>query len=272
MAGVHGSICTQPSRRSAIATCAADNANICRTPWTRAATPTRACSRRIRRSACPNAARLSIGWAITSTSRTLPSAAYLDSLAEERRVLIEKYRLRDLAFKAVGVGSVGTFCAIGLFATLDGDVLLLQLKQAERSVLAAHAGESAYENQGQRVVVGQRMMQAAPDVFLGWTKDMHGGRHFYVRQLKDSRLASVGAEIQGAALPFYARLCGRTLARAHARSGDSAMIAGYLGDGSSFDDAIAAFAIAYADQTVADHATFLAAIHNGRIAAVEEHA
>ena len=197
-------------------------------------------------------------------------AAYLDTLAEERRVLVQRYRLRDLAFKAVGVGSVGTFCAIGLFATADGDVLLLQLKEAQRSVLAAHAGDSRYTNQGERVVVGQRIMQAVSDVFLGWAQGGPEGRHFYVRQLKDPRLAAVGSRLGTDALAFYARLCGLTLARAHARSGDAAMIAGYLGDGDAFDDALAAFAIAYADQNDADFAAFTAAIHEGRIEARKE--
>jgi uncharacterized protein (DUF2252 family) len=196
-------------------------------------------------------------------------AAYVATLAEERRVLVERYRLRDVAFKAVGVGSVGTFCAIGLFATADRDTLLLQLKQAGRSVLAPYAGDSAYAQQGQRVVVGQRMLQAATDVFLGWAEDA-GGRQFYVRQLKDSRLARVGLRIEEAALPFYARLCGRTLARAHARAGDAARIAGYLGEGDAFDEALAGFALAYAVQTEADHAAFCAAIRAGRIEAIEE--
>jgi uncharacterized protein (DUF2252 family) len=196
-------------------------------------------------------------------------SAYASTLAEERRVLVERYQLQDVAFKAVGVGSVGTFCAIGLFATADGDTLLLQLKQANRSVLAPFAGESAYQQQGQRVVVGQRMLQAVSDVFLGWAEDA-SGRHFYVRQVKDSKLARVGARIQTAALPFYARLCGRTLARAHARSGDAARIAGYLGDGDAFDVALAGFALAYAEQTEADHAAFVAAIRAGRIEAIEE--
>jgi uncharacterized protein (DUF2252 family) len=197
-------------------------------------------------------------------------ASYLASLEEERRVLVERYRLRDVAFKAVGVGSVGMFCAIGLFATADHDILLLQLKAAQPSVLAPYAGDSAYANQGQRVVVGQRMMQAAPDVFLGWNKTVADERHFYVRLLKDSHLATIGATLDGGALPFYARLCGRTLARSHARSGDSAEISGYLGDGDSFDDAIAEFAIAYADQTNADYEAFLAAIRAGRIEAADE--
>ncbi len=196
--------------------------------------------------------------------------AYVETLSEERRVLVERYRLRDVAFKAVGVGSVGTFCAIGLFATADGDTLLLQIKEAQRSVLAPYAGDSDYANQGERVVVGQRMVQAAVDVFLGWAEGGPEHRNFYVRQLKDSRLAAVGANIAASALPFYARLCGRTLARAQARSGDAAKIAGYLGDGDTFDAALADFAMAYADQTDRDYAAFLEAIKTGRIEAAKE--
>lgn len=198
-------------------------------------------------------------------------ASYRANLPEERRVLLERYRPRDLAFKAVGVGSVGTFCAIGLLATADGDSLLLQVKEARQSVLAPYAGASAYTHQGQRVVVGQRIMQATPDLFLGWAESGAAGapdrREFYVRQLKDSRLAAIGADIEAGALPFYARLCGRTLARSHARSGDAARIAGYLGDGDSFDTALATFALAYADQTEADHHALREAIKVGRIEA-----
>ena len=193
-------------------------------------------------------------------------AAYLDSLAEERRVLVARYRLRDVAFKAVGVGSVGTFCAIGLFTTGDGDPLLLQLKEAQESVLAPYAGASLYPHQGQRIVTGQRMMQAVTDVFLGYAQGGPDGRFFYVRQLKDPRLASIGTEMEAGALHGYAKLCGKTLARAHARSGDAAAIAGYLGHGAGFDRAIAAFSSAYAAQTEADHAAFTAAIQGGRIA------
>jgi len=195
-------------------------------------------------------------------------AAYTESLAEERRVLVRRYELRDVAFKAVGVGSVGTFCAIGLYATPDGDTLLLQLKEAKTSVLAPFAGASAYDQQGERVVVGQRIMQAEPDVFLGWASS--DGRAFYVRKLKDSRLAAIATEIEGELLPFYARLCGRTLARAHARGGDAAAIAGYLGDGDSFDEAIARWAIGYADQTDRDYQRFLGAIAAGELEAFME--
>jgi uncharacterized protein (DUF2252 family) len=142
------------------------------------------------------------------------------------------------------------------------------VKEAVASVLAPYAGASAYANHGERVVVGQRMMQAATDVFLGWTEHPIEGRHFYVRRLKDSRLADIGTMIE-AALPFYAELCGRTLARAHVRSGPGAAIADYLGHGPAFDEAVADFAMAYADQTERDWTAFCAAIEEGRIPAAE---
>ena len=146
--------------------------------------------------------------------------------------------------------------------------MLLQIKEAQESVLAPFAGASDYANHGERVVVGQRMMQAATDVFLGWTRDPVNGRHFYVRRLKDSGLANIGAMLEEA-LPFYADLCGRTLARAHARSGDAVALSGYMGDGSEFDKAIAEFAMAYADQTQHDWRALLDAIEAGRIPAHE---
>ena len=198
-------------------------------------------------------------------------ASYAESLQEDRRVLLERYHRHDVAFKTVGVGSVGTFCAIGLFVSDDGSPLLLQIKEAQASVLAPFAGASDYANHGQRVVVGQRMMQAAPDVFLGWTQTPVDGRHFYVRRLKDARLGDIGDILEGA-LPYYAKLCGNTLARAHVRSGDAIVLSGYMGDDSEFDKAIAEFAMAYADQTEHDWRAFLDAIKAGRIAAEEPHA
>jgi uncharacterized protein (DUF2252 family) len=194
-------------------------------------------------------------------------ASYAATLQEDRRVLLARYELRDVAFKVVGVGSVGTFCAIGLFVSAGGAPLLLQIKQAQDSVLAPFAGASAYRNQGERVGVGQRMMQAATDVLLGWTLAPLDGRDFYVRRMKDGRLASIGAMIEEA-LPFYAMLCGRTLARAHARAGDAAATAGYLGQGTAFDDAVADFAMAYADQTERDWHAFTDAIAAGRLIAM----
>src|SRR5271157_6077916 len=164
-------------------------------------------------------------------------ASYRSTLPEERRLLLDRFKLEDVAFKVVGVGSVGTFCAIGLFANPDGDTLLLQIKEAQTSALAPYAGPSDYRNQGQRVVVGQRIMQAVSDIFLCWTQDPGDDRHCYVRQLKDSRLALVATEIAEGALGAHALLCGRTLARAHARSGDAAQIAGYMGSGTVVDAA-----------------------------------
>ena len=191
--------------------------------------------------------------------------SYKLSLPEERRILLDRYELADVAFKVVGVGSVGTFCAIGLFVTRDDQKLLLQLKEAQTSVLAPFAGPSLYRNQGQRVVVGQRIMQTVPDIFLGWTEDRGDDQQCYVRQLKDSRLAVIGADLAEGALPYHATLCGVTLARAHARSGDCARIAGYVGTGMAFDSAIASFALAYATQTQADWRLFLVAIKAGQI-------
>lgn len=189
-------------------------------------------------------------------------ASYKKTLQEDRQVLLSRYFLQDVAFKAVGVGSVGTFCAIGLLTAGDGSSLLLQIKEAQPSVL----GPSRYTNNGERVVVGQRMLQAASDIFLGWTREPIDGRDFYVRRLKDSRLADIAIQLE-AALPFYASLCGRTLARAHARAGDAAIVAGYVGSGSAFDEAVTEFAVAYADQTEKDWQNFCAAIKTGRIVA-----
>jgi uncharacterized protein (DUF2252 family) len=194
--------------------------------------------------------------------------AYEQGLAEERRILMQRYRLVDVAFKAVGVGSVGLFCAIGLYGSADGDSLLLQLKAVSKSVLAEFAGRSAYAHDGQRVVTGQRLLQAEPDQFLGWTQS--GGQDFYVRQLKDPRLAAVASKFEAKSLPFYADLCGRTLGRAHARAGDAAMISGYLGEGSRFDDAVSAWALAYAGQNACDFRRFSQAIADGEIAAEME--
>jgi uncharacterized protein (DUF2252 family) len=193
-------------------------------------------------------------------------ASYAATLQEDRRVLLQRYHLRDVAFKVVGVGSVGTFCAIGLLLSDGNAPLLLQIKEAQGSVLAPFAGASDYRNQGQRVVVGQRILQAASDIFLGWTVEPLDSRFFYVRRLKDSRLANIGSQIADF-LPFYADLCGRTLARAHARSGDAVAIAGYMGEGTGFERAIAEFAMTYADQTEKDWHTFLDAIKTGRITA-----
>src|SRR5712671_1109904 len=187
-------------------------------------------------------------------------AAYRKGLNPDRLRLLDRFTMKDLAFKAVGVGSVGTFCCVALFMTDDNEPLFLQVKQAQRSVLERLGGKLAYKgNQGRRVVEGQQMMQAASDIFLGATQDDATGRQFYVRTLKNRRLGAVSEISEGEALSDYAQLCGRTLARAHARSGDPAAIAGYTGKSEVLDDAIASFATAYADQTSADHVALVKA-------------
>jgi uncharacterized protein (DUF2252 family) len=187
-------------------------------------------------------------------------ALYRESLTPDRTVLLDRYRLADVAFKAVGVGSVGTICVVGLFLNGDGEPLFLQVKQAQRSVLERLSARLAYRGpQGRRVVEGQRMMQAASDIFLGWTSDEPLGVDFYVRILKNRRLGGVSELAEQEALSEYARLCGRTLARSHARTGDSALIAGYMGRNGVFDDALASFAMAYGEQTVRDHAQLVKA-------------
>lgn len=182
--------------------------------------------------------------------------AYQAALPPERRVLLDRFHLEDVAFKVVGVGSVGTFCAIGLYLTGDDEPMFLQIKEAQTSVLERlRPGGKHVAHQGSRVVEGQRVMQAASDAFLGWVEDRKANRYYYVRQLKNRRLGSIGEVMEGNALVEYASLCGRTLARAHARSGDPAAISGYIGKSGALDDALASFALSYAHQTVADHAT-----------------
>jgi hypothetical protein len=187
-------------------------------------------------------------------------ALYRGSLAPDRAALLDRYEMKDLAFKAVGVGSVGTFCCVGLFLSEDNEPLFLQVKEAQNSVLEGLAPALAYRGpQGRRVVEGQRIMQAASDILLGRTSDEASGRQFYVRILKNRRLGGVSEIVEEEALSYYARLCGRTLARSHARSGDPATIAGYMGRSEAFDDALASFALAYSDQTTDDHAALVKA-------------
>ncbi len=199
-------------------------------------------------------------------------AAYADyraSLQEDRRVLIDRYDLKDIAIKVVGVGSVGTYCAIMLMMASDTDPLFLQVKEARASVLEPYAGKSIYPNHGQRVVNGCRLMQPASDIFLGWTKGQRGW-HFYVRQLRDMKLAPLVEVFTAGMLAQYAEFCGWALARAHARSGAPALVSGYLGKSDAFDTAIAAFANAYADQNERDHAVLKKAVRSGRVEVVME--
>jgi uncharacterized protein (DUF2252 family) len=196
--------------------------------------------------------------------------SYRLSLQPDRRLLLEQFRLGDAARKVVGIGSVGTQCfVLLLFGRDDSDPLFLQLKEAEMSVL----GSSAGSNQGERVVQGQRLMQAASDIFLGWVRlkeAMDGGRRdFYMRQLRDWKVSLDVESILPHGLSRYASACGWTLARAHARSGDRIAIAAYLGAGDKFDRAIEEFAVAYADLTERDHASLVQAVADGRIAALE---
>ncbi|QDU30631.1 hypothetical protein ETAA8_57770 [Anatilimnocola aggregata] len=197
---------------------------------------------------------------------------YRLSLPDERRVLLDRYSLEDVVIKAVGIGSVGTFCFVGLFFSAENHPLLLQFKQACPSVLEPYAGKSQYENHGQRVVVGQRLMQSASDIFLGWTRGRRG-RDFFIRQLRDMKMSArieEGASAQQTML--YAELCGRTLAHAHAKSGDAALISGYLGKADVFDQAIGEFALVYADQNERDYAALVEAFKAGKIETiVEEH-
>lgn len=192
---------------------------------------------------------------------------YAQTMDDDHALLLGRFRLVEIAMKVVGVGSVGTRCLIALMHGRDeDDVLFLQVKEAEHSVLAPYAGESRYEHQGQRVVAGQRLMQAASDLFLGWT-DGPFGNHYYVRQLRDMK-GSVDVDgLSPDGLQRYGELCGRVLGRAHARAADPSAIAGYLGKATRFDEAMGQFAIAYADQTERDHARFLEAIDQGRITA-----
>jgi uncharacterized protein (DUF2252 family) len=198
-------------------------------------------------------------------------AMYRRTLQPDRRVLLEQFDFADMARKVVGVGSVGTRCWIILmFGRDETDPLFLQVKEAEVSVLARFAGSSRYNNQGERVVNGQRLMQAASDIFLGWQRvtGLDGQtRDFYVRQLRDWKFSVDIASMVPRGLRLYGELCGLTLARAHARSGDEIAIAAYMGASDVFENAIADFAVAYADQNELDFQAFTAAIDSGRLIA-----
>lgn len=195
---------------------------------------------------------------------------YRSTLAEERRYLYDRFTIVDIARKVVGVGSVGTYCWIAL-AVADSeerDPLFLQIKEATRSVLEPWVGRSAHANHGQRVVVGQRMMQAASDVFLGWMRNSTE-RHYYIRQLRDMKGSIRVDDLPQSELRNYGVRCADVLARAHARTGDPVALAGYLGRGDAVDRSFTDFAMAYADQAERDHAVLRRAIDSGRIEAIE---
>jgi len=196
--------------------------------------------------------------------------AYRQTLQDDRRHLLERFEIIDAARKVVGVGSVGTRCFIVLLQGRDAhDPLFLQVKEATASVLAPYVGKSRYRQHGERVVQGQRMMQAASDIYLGWTKGLDARRNFYWRQLRDMK-GSVDIETMvPLGLTAYARLCGWTLARAHARSGDPVAIAAYLGESDAFDKSVTGFSERYADQNERDHQEFVNAVNSGRLEAVQ---
>jgi uncharacterized protein (DUF2252 family) len=196
-------------------------------------------------------------------------ASYHATLSDDRRVLLDRYEIKDFSLKVVGVGSVGTFCGILLMQAGPNDPLFLQVKEARTSVFEPFAGRSAYPNRGQRVVMGQRLMQSASDAFLGWTQG-EAGRHFYLRQLRDMKIKPMVEVFSASMMVNYAEICGWVLARAHARSGDAVKIAAYLGKRPRFDKALADFSVAYADQNELDHKALVDAIRSGRVEAAVE--
>ncbi len=196
--------------------------------------------------------------------------SYRATLEDDRRHLLEKFQFVDFARKVVGVGSVGTRAFIGLLEGRDDqDPLFLQVKEATSSVLEDHLPKSRYKHHGERVVRGQRMMQAASDIYLGWTVGFDVTRHFYWRQLRDMKGSALVETMSPATMTIYANICSWTLARAHARSGDPVAIAEYLGTSDKFDRAITSFSEGYADQNQRDYEAFVGAIRSGRLQATE---
>jgi uncharacterized protein (DUF2252 family) len=191
---------------------------------------------------------------------------YVLTLPEERRVILDRYHIVDIARKVVGIGSVGTRCAVILLMAGQDDPLFLQFKEAHASVFEPYAGKSRYQNHGERVVTGQRMLQSASDVFLGWTHDDYG-HDYYFRQLRDMKMRITLEEMTKTSWLEYIEICGWVLARAHARTGDAAQIGGYAGKNETLDEAIAKFAVSYADQTEKDHEALVKAIKQGRLRA-----
>ena len=189
---------------------------------------------------------------------------YRETLAEERRMLFDRFKVIDVAMKVVGVGSVGTRCFVVLLLAAPDDPLFLQVKEARPSVLERYTGHAPVPHNGQRVVVGQRLMQSASDIFLGWTSGRRG-LDFYVRQLRDVKLAPDVETQTPRVMKTYAAICGMALARAHDKAGDAAMIAGYLGSIDHFDEAIGDYAVGYADQIERDYGTFVKAVRKGRL-------
>ena len=195
--------------------------------------------------------------------------SYRETMRYDRRFLLDRFRMMDVAMKVVGVGSVGTACGVLLMLAEDNDPLFLQVKQANASVLEPYAGPGQFEHHGQRVVAGQRLMQAASDLFLGWTSGRQG-RQFYVRQLRDMKAKPMVEIFKPKHMYEFAGYCGTALANAHARSGDAAVLSGYMGNADNFDKALGDFAVAYADQTESDHAKLADAVRSGKIEVIRE--
>ena len=196
--------------------------------------------------------------------------AYVATLPSAYHSLVSRYELRDAAIKVVGVGSIGTVCWVLLFMAGDNDPLFLQVKEARASVLEAFAGKSAFPNHGQRVVDGYRRMQPASDMLLGWSRGPK--RDFFIRQLRDMKISPMVETFGPVEMGIYADWCGRALALSHARSGNAAMLSGYMGKSDALDRAMAAFSVAYADQNEKDHAALARAIRTGKVKAVFEEA
>ena len=203
-------------------------------------------------------------WFETIAKPTIES--YRNSLSHDRKVLFDRYQLKDVVVKVVGIGSVGTRCFVALFMTPDGDPLLLQIKEARNSVLEPYAGKSEYARHGERVVVGQRLTQSSSDVFLGWMRGPKG-KDFYVRQLRDMKVSFSVQDIAPTRLRRYAAYCGQALARSHAKSGNAALISGYLGKSDVFDEAVSMFAMEYAEQNKRDYEDLVKAAKTGKIVA-----
>ena len=193
---------------------------------------------------------------------------YRDNLPHASQSLFDRYELRDAAIKVVGVGSVGTACWVLLFTASKNDPLFLQVKEARASVLEPYAGRSVFPHHGQRVVNGCRLMQPASDIFLGWCQGPK--RHYFIRQLRDVKISILVENLSCAELDLYATWCGRALALSHARAGSSATLSGYMGKSDTFDRAMAAFSLAYADQNEKDHAALALAVRKGKVKAVFE--
>jgi len=190
---------------------------------------------------------------------------YIESLSDDKQVLLSRYMLHDLAIKVVGVGSVGTLCGISLLMSATGEPIFLQFKEARKSVLEENVNKKGkYSHQGERIVMGQKLMQSASDMFLGWTDD-NKGKYFYIRQLRDAKIKPVLEIMKPKNMAEYAKACGWALARAHARSGDPSIISGYIGDSDEFADAISEFSILYADQNESDYNKMLEAIKHGKL-------